>query len=268
MGWSFWRAAVCATPLLVVSATVEAQTTQFAFKPERVAVGNALHYKKSALDGSKPAYISVYVLDRDRLESFKWHDKSNAATLVQAQMDWQRFSVREFKSWHLERGRAPELQGTLDANRDGTQLEVSFVQGGPVKIDRWPWHSYDFDFASLGVTLPHLRNPEADVIFWRTDVVFVGEDVGFAEIGGVRLHFEATEMRNERQLRRYSIGGAGLEHQYGKLWSDVRSGQMVEYQIPIGDEPGYKDVRLVLERIELMSATQWEAFKRAKLDAR
>jgi hypothetical protein len=255
---------ISAIALFAAVASATAQTNQFLFEPAKVPAGKVLHYKKSQIDGSRATQVSVYVRDQERLESLKWDENATTATLVQARMDWPRFSVRELRSLHLERGLPPELRGTLEANSNGTELKVSFVDKRTVTIRRWPWHSYDFDFASLGLTLPHLRNPEADVIFWRTDVVFAGEVIDFAEIGGIRLHFEANEARDTQQLRRYSIGGAGFEHRYGKLWTDANSGMLVEYRIPIGDEPGYKDVHLRLERIEAMSPAQWEAFKRAK----
>jgi hypothetical protein len=258
------RLASFVAPIAFV-ASATAQTSQFEFDPSRVPVGTAMHYRKSALDGSRTTQITVYVTDRDRLESLKWDEGSEAATLVQARMDWQRFSVGKFKSWHLKRGAAPELRGTLEASADGRELQVSFAANAPVNIDRWPWHSYDFDFASLGLTLPHLRNPQADVIFWRTDVEFVGEGKTFKQIGGVRLHFESLDVRNGYQARRYSIGGAGLQHLYGKLWTDAESGLLLEYEIPIGDEPGYQDVRLRLERMEPMTSEQWQAFKKTRI---
>jgi hypothetical protein len=157
------------------------------------------------------------------------------------------------------------LRGTLEANTSGTQVKVSFLNGKVVRITHWPWHSYDFDFASLALTLPHLRNPEEDLIFWRTDVVFQGEAIDFAEVGGIRLHPEEIELRDSQQVRRYTIGGAGLQHRYGKLWTQASTGLLIEYQIPIGDEPGVKDVRLLLERNQKMTLEQWEAFKKAKI---
>lgn len=257
-----------AVALVAIFSTATAQTSQFAFDPQKVPVGTAFHYRKSSMDGTRATRISVYVADRERLESFKWDEHSASATLVQARMDWPRFSVREFKSWRWQKGAPPQLQGTLEASPDGRELDVSFAANNPVKVDRWPWHSYDFDFASLALTLPHLRDPRRDVIFWRIDVVFVGEDADFTQMGGVRLHFESTEKRHGRDVRRYTIGGAGLEHRYGKLWTDANTGLLVEYEVPLGDEPGYKDVRLRLERSEAMTAAQWEAFKRARIGER
>jgi len=247
-----------------INATAQAQVSVFKYEPAKVPQGKALHYRKTMLDGSRATNVSVYVVDAERLESLKWDQGATEATLVKARMDWKHFSVREFESLHLERGQAPQSRATLTATPDGKQLNVSFATA-PVKLSHWPWHSYDFDFASLNLTLPHLRDPHADVIFWRTDVVFAGESMKFAEIGGVRMHFEAMELRNEQQVRRYSIGGAGLEFRYGNLWTNATTGLILEYQLPIGDEPGFKDVRLVLDRVQPMSVAEWEAFKKASV---
>jgi hypothetical protein len=254
--------------LFATIATANAQTSQLRFDASKVPQGTAMHYKKSALDGSHPTHISVYVVDGEHLESLQWDDDAPVATLVKARMDWRRFSVREFQSLRLERGKPPESLATLEANAGGTQLKVSFLPGKTVTINHWPWHSYDFDFVSLGLVLPHLHNPEGDLIFWRTDVVFIGEGMDFAEVGGIRLHHEAMELHDSQQVRRYSIGGAGLEHRYGTLWTDARTGLLIEYQIPLGDEPGFKDVRLRLESDEKMTAAQWDAFKKTKIGER
>jgi hypothetical protein len=254
--------------LVATIATANAQTSQLRFDASKVPQGTAMHYKKSMLDGSRPTHVSVYVVDGERLESLKWDDDSAVATLVKARMDWRRFSVREFQSLRLERNKPPESLTTLEANPSGTRLKVSFLPGKTVSVTHWPWHSYDFDFASLSLVLPHLRNPEEDLIFWRTDIIFAGEGMDFGEVGGIRLHHEAIELQDSQRVRRYSIGGAGLEHRYGTLWTDAATGLLIEYQIPVGDEPGYKDVRLRLEHNEKMTAAQWDAFKKAKLGER
>jgi hypothetical protein len=268
LGFSAAAGAAIVAAIFALVATAEAQTQLLQFNPAKVPQGKVLHYRKSNLDGSHLTNVSVYVIDEERLESLKWDLGATQATLVSARMDWKRFSVREFQSTHLERGKPPEQRATLTANADGTQLKVSFLNGRTVKVHHWPWHSYDFDFASLGLALAHLRDPRADLIFWRTDVVFIGEGTDFAEVGGIRLHFESMELRDRQQVRRYSIGGAGLEHRYGTLWTDATSGLMIEYQIPIGDEPGYKDVHLRLDRMQEMTRDQWEAFKKAKIGER
>jgi hypothetical protein len=132
----------------------------------------------------------------------------------------------------------------------------------PVRISHWPWHSYDFDFTSLNLTLPHLRDPEREVSFWRTDFVY-SDPPAVAELGEMSLHFEQREIREGRKVRRYTIGGAGMNGATGTWWADRRTGLLVEYEIPVGDEPGYDNVRLRLIGTEKMSAPQWEQFKRA-----
>ena len=250
-----------------VTGSAHAQVSQLRFDASKVPQGTVMHYQKSQLDGSNAAHVSVYMIDGESLESLKWEEGSTVATLVKARMDWRRFSVREFHSYRLEKGKVPELRGTLEATANGTQVKVSFLKDKVVRITHWPWHSYDFDFASLGLILPQLRNPAEDLIFWRTDVVFVGEGMDFAEVGGIRLHLEAMELRDSQQVRRYSIGGAGLQHRYGKLWTNTAGG-LIEYQIPVGDEPGYENVRLLLERSQPLTPEQWEAFKLTKIGER
>lgn len=263
------RAALYSAAVLAVCCawTASAQVSELQFDAAKVPRGTVLHYLKSQLDGTRATHVSVYVADQERLESLKWEPHAKAATLVTARMDWPRFSVRELRSWQLARGQVPALRGTLEAIQNGSRLKVSFVKGGTVPVSHWPWHSYDFDFASLAVTLPHLRDPQADFMFWRTDVIFVGEGTDFAEVGGIRMRFEAVELRNDQQLRRYSIGGAGFAHQYGRLWTDAQTGLLVEYQLPLGDEPGYDNVHLQLQRMEPMTPAQWEAFKRSRVES-
>lgn len=259
------RLPFCTVACFLVHATANAQLSQLQFDPAKVPQGMALHFVKSQLDGSHNTNISVYVLDRDRIESLKWQADADAATLVSARMDWSRFSVAEFKAYTLKRGAPPQLTASLTTDRTGTGVDVSFLEGKTVLLHHWPWHSYDFDFVSLGLVLPHLRDPQADFMFWRTDVVHAGEGKDFAEVGGVRMRLEDLELRSGGQLRRYSIGGAGLDYEYGRLWTNADTGLLVEYQLPIGDEPGYRDVRLLLLRSQAMQPLEWEAFKLAKL---
>ena len=63
-------------------------------------------------------------------------------------------------------------------------------------------------------------------------------------------------------MRRYSIGGPGLEGKQGTWWSDARSGLLVAFELPVGDEPGYHDVKMTLESAGDMTQPSWEYFKR------
>src|SRR5688500_14767652 len=106
----FQCSAAMTVGLFATIATAQTQTSQFRFDAAKVPQGMALHYKKSMMDGSRATHVSVYVVDGERIESLKWDDDATLATLVKAQMDWRRFSVRRLESFQLERGKPPELR--------------------------------------------------------------------------------------------------------------------------------------------------------------
>ena len=68
----------------------------------------------------------------------------------------------------------------------------------PLTITHFPWHSYDFDFTSLNLTLPHLVDPQGTVVFWRTDFVYA-DPPQVAELGELSLRFEKRERRARAQ---------------------------------------------------------------------
>jgi hypothetical protein len=73
------------------------------------------------------------------------------------------------------------------------------------------------------------------------------------------------ERRGTVECRRYSIGGPGLSDAKGTLWADAARGHIVEFELPIPDEPGFVDGRLRLLEVQQMTAAEREAFKRSRL---
>jgi hypothetical protein len=239
-----------------------AQVTALEFRSERAVRQRVFNYLKSNVDGSHAGEISVFVADGTRIESLKkWGTADRRATLVIAEMDWPRFSVRRFEAWELTCNEPPLAKATLQASDDGTELAISILDR-PVRVSHWPWHSYDFDFASLSLILPHLRDPRAQFAFWRTDFIF-SDPPSFGELGEIRMAFQRSELRNGKTTRRYSIAGPGLRGTRGTWWSDAETGVLVEFEIPIPDEPGYKDVRMRLLSTEPMTTDEWAAAKHA-----
>jgi len=109
-----------------------------------------------------------------------------------------------------------------------------------------------------------LKNPRATFTFGRADFEF--EPVmRFREMGAVTMKYLGTETRQHRATRRYSIGGPGLRDTTGTWWADAATGTLVEFEIPIPDEPGFNDVRVVLLAQSRITAEQWEARKRTSL---
>jgi hypothetical protein len=258
------RTTLLAALLMLCASPAIAQLSALRYDPDRVAVERVFHFVKSNRDGSHEARISVFMPTTDRIESLKWDVGGSEATLVQAHMDWSRFSVRQFQGWRLVRGAAPEKRVTLDVV--GDQLSMSLMKE-PVTLTQWPWHSYDFDFTSLSVVMPHLLKPEKNFSFWRTDFVYT-EPPAVAELGEVTLTFERGDRRLGHAARRYTLGGPGLQGVRGTWWSDVRTGLLLEFELPFGDEPGYHDVRMRLDSSRKLSAAEWEAFKLQSIGAR
>jgi len=258
----------CATAgivLAMLAVPAAAQVSAFSFDSTRVRVGRAYEYVKSNRDGTQPTQVTVYAAALDGLESLKWDSGGEAATLVVATLHWERFSIREFDSRRLRRHQPAMLQGTLRTDSSGAALRVSFMPDSTFPVRMWPWHSYDFDFASLGATLPHLADRDGRFVFARLDVVYNGDEMRFGDLGPVEVAFEQRERRDGRDTRRYRIGGPGLAGTTGLLWTDAADGTLVEYEIPIPDGPGYNDTRLRLIRTLELSAKEWEAYKRAKV---
>src|SRR5688572_1178482 len=107
-----------ATPFLTVffiisSAPVTAQVNKFD-QPRSFTDKHLLYeYKKSNWDGTHSSSVFLYVADSNRLESFKWSEGDEVATLVTAIIDWKTYSVAEFQNHKLKKGRAPEFIARL-----------------------------------------------------------------------------------------------------------------------------------------------------------
>jgi hypothetical protein len=257
---------LCGAALALLAARpMAAQVTAFSYDSARVRSGRAYEYVKSNRDGTHPTQVTVYVAAADRLESLKWDSGGDAATLVTATLDWERFSVKTLESRRLRRDGPDVVQGTLSTDTDRGALLVSFAPDSMVPVHLWPWHSYDFDFASLAATLPHLVDPEGGFVFARMDVVYRGDDIGFGELGPVEVTFERRETRGGWDARRYRIGGPGLANMAGTLWTDRREGTLLEYELPIPDEPGFIDGRLRLVKTLELKPADWESYQRSKV---
>lgn len=241
------------------------QLEAFRHDPARVPVGRVYEYVKSNRDGSNAGRISLHVAGADRLESLKWAPGDTVATLVVATMDWARFSVRRLESWVLVRGAAPALRATLDTDSSGSGVRVSFSPDSLLPIRGWPWHSYDFDFASLNLAFADLIQPEAPFTFQRADIVYAESWPPFADMGPVNVRFVRREQRSGLETRAYELDGPGLQDRLGRMWVSVTGSYLVEYEFPFPDEPGYIDVRLKLDRIRRATAAEWEESKRSRV---
>jgi hypothetical protein len=252
------------TAILLATAVASAQP--LVFDATRVPIGKVFHYLKSNIDGTRLSRIHVYVRTADTIESFKADKGDEVGTLVVATMNWSRFSVRRFESTQVSATGGRTVRATLVQQGDSDDYLLTMGEMSlPARVGLWPWHSYDFDFASLGLTLSHRTSPEATFTFGRSDFVQGEGPPRFADLGAITMTYEADETREGVGCRRYRLDGPGLEGKGGTLWAARDGGHIVEFQIAIPDEPGFTSGRLRLESVEAMSVAQWAAFIRDTL---
>lgn len=245
---------------------------QFQHRPEKVQVGQLLIYDKSNIDGSNCGPIALFTASPTRLEAFKWHEGGSVATLVTAEMDWSRFSVAELQSWRIfangERQLVAQLKQRESAERPVLDITI-FVANPPIQqtieIAGTPWHSYDFDFASLNATLRHWLTPHQPLNFHIADVDFNSDEMLFANKGEVMLAYEAEEERHGYLCGRYKIDGPGLEHKGGFIWVNQSEPFIVDYEIELPDEPGYETGKLQLREVTNLSVEGWADYCLGKL---
>lgn len=238
----------------------------FRYEPGRIPVGRVHHYRKSNLDGSHASEIALFLASETRLEALKWHAEEAEATLVVAEMDWEVASVQSFRTFRIAADGTRTLAAELTTTPDRKRL-VAKVGGATLEcaLEHFPWHSYDFDLASLNVALRFLVAPEGEVELAIVDPVQGPEGNALVAKGAVFLAYEANEERNGLACRRYTLDGPGLEERGGRLWAAAGEEVfLVAFEIELPDEPGMQSGRLEWRRNETRSPAEWEAFVRAR----
>ncbi len=243
-------------------ATDRTNLAAFRYDAALADVGRVFHYRHSNVDGTHASRVALYWAAPDRLESLKWNPGWTASTLVTATMDWETFSVDAFESFDV----APE--GRTQKARLETADDKLVVGGGALRcdIESVPWHSYDFDFASLNVSLRFLVDPTAPVRFAVADTIRVPGKPPFGFKGEVELSYESDEERGGVPCRKYLIDGPGLEFRGGTLWaSKGERSHFVDFEIDLPDEPNLTSGKLTLLDMGELTAEEWQAFVEASV---
>lgn len=231
-------------------------------------VHHAFIYEKSNLDATNQGQIAVYYMKEDQLESYKWHQGYAEATLVRAFMDPDTLTVRRFEAVRVNDQGHERLGATLEAQKDNS-LEIQAgdhhqrFEGTPQ-----PWHSYDFDFASLGYAYRSLSKSEGPISFHILDFDLKETPPVFKDFGEVTMEFELEEDFASRQGLKYKIDGPGLDYRGGYIWFDKSDGLLLGFEIDKPDEPGYDSGKLLLKEVRQMNPTEWKQFKLRQLQSK
>ena len=245
-------------------AQVPPLTPGFRYEAGRIPVGRVHRYRKSNRDGSNPSQIALYLASETRLESLKWHAGEPEATLVVAEMDWTTCSVGTFHTYRVDEHGERALQAELVTSSDRTSLDGKLGERTlTCALERFPWHSYDFDFASLNVCLRFLTDPSGETEFEILDPVRGPGEPVFAQKGAVVLAYDGEEERAGVTCRRYILDGPGLEDRGGSLWaSKGEEVFLVAFEIDLPDEPGMSSGQLEWLRNETLAPAEWDALVR------
>ena len=218
-------------------------------------------YEKSNLDGSNKGLIAVYYEAADQLEAFKWHEGYQQATIVRAGMDLENHTVKRFEAYSMDHLGNTQLRGELDVQDDLT-IKLKFGDQEQLFEDAPTlWHSYDFDFTSLGYAFQSRKNLRKPFDFRILDIDMRDSPPKFKDFGEVELRFLQKEEKWGRKLLKYSIDGPGLDHRGGHIWFDQKEGFLVAFEIEKPDEPGYESGKLLLKEVRKMNKEAWAAFK-------
>jgi hypothetical protein len=222
--------------------------------------GTLYQYKKSNWDGTHSSSVYLYVADTNRLESFKWYEGDEVATLVTATIDWNIYSVSEFQNHKLRKGKDPEFTAKLKmTDEKQIRIEVGEMRDS-LLIAGLPWQSYDFDFAGLSFIWRALKDKQDAFWFHIADAAQVDGKVAFINKGKVDVKFLGYEMVNGKNCFKCAVDGAGLENRGGHIWINRENFMIEQYKIELPDEPGFENGMLQFVKATKMNHSEWEKF--------
>lgn len=226
-----------------------------------VPVGKVFIYQKSNIDNTNIGNIAVYYLNEGEIESFKWHKGNSRATVVNAKINSNSLNVGYFNAYRLFSDGTIEPRSKLETI---SKNEIKIIDGGQerqIKISNIPWHSYDFDFASLGYAYRFIKDKKSVNSFNVFDIDSSQKPPKFRDFGEVTLTYLSEEVRQTKTLLKYQINGEGLENKGGPIWFDKVDYHLVGFEIQKPDERGYNSGKLVLKRIIELDKKGWQKFK-------
>lgn len=235
---------------------------RFRYQPERIVVGTVYHYTKSNIDGSKPVTLSIYVASRERLEVLKVEKGLGDAAFVTARMDWSVFSAVELDAGVVVADGSYQPRVSTRLVLPEASFHTSFGdRKGVTTVGHLPVHIYNFDFTSLNFSLRHLVDPERAFEIGVVDPVFDPTSPDLLVYRGKALfEFGENTTRHGVACRRYRVSGPGLAGTEGSIWVNRKDGYIEDLEIPLADNPDWKDFKLELKSIEKMEPAAWKSF--------
>jgi len=235
----------------------------------KIPVGVVYHYVKSNTDGSKPERVSLYMPSRDQLESFKFKEpRPESAAHVTATMDWTRFFATHLESRVMSRGGQERAVAVAEYTPIPPSLSVELGDSlrHTISIKQLPLHIYSFDLASLNVSLRHMKDPEAQIVFGLANPTYQTTGAVFEYLGAVTMSYVGAEDRDITPCDKYRVEGKGLHGRSGFLWLDRDERHIVDLEITAPNHPDWVTFKLKLLSKQSMTPAEWQTFMRSQLE--
>ena len=242
-------------------------TSRFKYQPEKIEVGTVYHYTKSNLDGSKPITVSIFVATKDRLEVIKAEEGNIDSAHVLAEMDWDKFTARNLNAGVILKDGSRQQRVTLElSTKDDSVLMRIGGKEKIVAIGHYPFHIYNFDFISLNFIFRHLTDPKSGFEIGVGDPTF--DDRIFAYKGKASFRYIGDEKFHGVDCRKYSVGGEAFGGREGMIWVNKKRGHVENIEIPVRDNPDWKDFKFELKAIQKMTPDEWKKYMFASIGKR
>jgi hypothetical protein len=229
-------------------------------------VGRIYHYVRSNQDGSEAESVSVYRLDRTRLEVFKRRERCTSAALVTAEMDSTLSHAIGLVGGRLQpenrRQSIARLSWLPDTRRIVAQIDLpDFSARDSVSVPDMPWHLYDFDLASL--TIARRADVRAHFSFGLPLILVRNDPSKFLQyLGRADARFVADEVHRGRAALRFQVSGPALGDRGGPLWFDRDNGHILEAAWGVPNHTEYRDFHLQLTGVDDGGPPAWDALLR------
>ncbi|NIB38446.1 hypothetical protein HBA55_02555 [Pseudomaricurvus alkylphenolicus] len=240
-----------------ISTTVSVE--QFEFQPTRIQVGTVYHFTISNRDKSYIKNIALYVADENKLESFKMYPGADHTVVVEAEMDWEKFSIKSVNQIEISKELVRTETLRMALKEEPSYLYVyggSRIPRGEYMPGYFPATNHGFDFSDLNFAFRHLRDPRSDVEVGVAAPVPPGK---LAYTGNMKMLYVGEESYKGRSCYRYSISGRGVGGRTGYLLVNQRGGHFEYMELDANYHPKFDYFRYELSSVSQMTREQWDS---------
>ncbi|ESQ88291.1 hypothetical protein ABAC460_16660 [Asticcacaulis sp. AC460] len=231
-------------------------------------IGRIYDYTRSNRDGSLPEHIVVFRRSMTEVAVFKAIEACTTAAYVTSELNPQTLEATTLYAGKLNRDGTQRVFGRMDIDPATRIISAKIDLPGHQLSDtatapNAPWHLFDYDLATLTVTLPHLTDPKAGFSFGMALVKTDDMSDFLTYMGRTDVRYAGEETHNGQATRRYEVGGPAFGDKGGPLWLDAKDGHIVDAEFGIPNHAEYSDFKLKLNRVSDGGEAEWNSLLRA-----